>query len=237
MKPKPVLVSNPAGPMFCAVFWRTSRTSAGVNDGFACSSRAATAAAWGAAAEVPEKLGKPPASLSSEPKKVVSTSSGPTIEGLNARGSGGERGLPAVSNRTGVVPPEEKRFERGRCLVVGRSDCYGPLRVGVAVDRAAVDRRRETRCASSRKEDVLEAAGGGARAVDDHDEADARGPKQLDTVPGSRPDRHSRLFVVVAANTRSHLSVRGQEIDVQVVGRAGRPADREERRIPLQHDA
>ncbi len=106
MRPNPVLVSKPTAPRFWAVFSRVLRTASGVSVGTACTSSAATPAAWGAAAEVPKKLGKPSKS-ESLPKNVVLAPSGATISGLKCRRSGVARRLPAVLKRTGVVPADE----------------------------------------------------------------------------------------------------------------------------------
>ncbi len=78
----------------------------------ACRSSAATAAAWGAAADVPQKFGTLSGSRSTpETKNVVFAQSGATISGLLARES--DIGLPAMSKRIGVPPAEEYEFKRG----------------------------------------------------------------------------------------------------------------------------
>jgi hypothetical protein len=61
----------------------------------------------GAAAEVPEKFGKPVTSGPLAPKKVVSAPSGAEMAGC-PRTSGVARRFPAVSKRMGVPPAEEK---------------------------------------------------------------------------------------------------------------------------------
>src|SRR4029077_3077560 len=85
---------------------------AGVAVGSAWNSNAATAAAWGAAADVPKKFGNPSPSVS-VPKNVVSTPSGAMISGLSERASGVASRLPDKSNRIGVVPDEEKDSKTG----------------------------------------------------------------------------------------------------------------------------
>src|SRR5437762_1557321 len=79
---------------------------AGVAAGLACLRRAAMAAACGAAALVPKKLGKVSPSLSWKPKKEVLTPSTATICGfLRVRGLA--RRVPLRSKRMGVLPAEE----------------------------------------------------------------------------------------------------------------------------------
>ena len=112
MRPNPESLSKPAGRMFRAVLCRVDSTWAGVMDGSACRINAATPAACGAAADVPKKLGKPSPSMST-PKNVVSAPSGATISGLFAQGSGVPSRVPAVLNRIGVFPPEEKNSRIG----------------------------------------------------------------------------------------------------------------------------
>src|SRR5437870_7639152 len=114
MRPNPLSLSKPDVPMSVAVLSRLLYILAGVAVGLACKSNAATAAACGAAADVPKKFGKPSASGSTlSKKKVVFAPSGATISGLSARGSGVARRLPARSNRMGVVPDEEKDSNTG----------------------------------------------------------------------------------------------------------------------------
>src|SRR5215217_1255716 len=79
---------------------------AGVAEGLACFKRAATAAAWGAAALVPKKLGKASPSLSWKPKKEVLTPSTAVICGF-FRVMGLARRVPSVEKRMGVLPEEE----------------------------------------------------------------------------------------------------------------------------------
>src|SRR5260370_40493769 len=74
-------------------------------DGSWLMSRAAAAPAWGVAADVAAKLGKPSPS-SSVPKNDVSTSSGPVTSGL-LRISGVASRLPFWSNRKVSGPPRE----------------------------------------------------------------------------------------------------------------------------------
>ena len=85
--------------------------SSGVREPSAWRSRAATAAACGAAAEVPKKFGKPSASKS-EPKKVVLPPSAATISGL-LRISGFAKRVPCVSKKTCVEPAAENEFNSG----------------------------------------------------------------------------------------------------------------------------
>jgi hypothetical protein len=88
--------------------------------GSACNIKAATAAACGAAADVPKKFGKPLQSTSQEEgvegeggqKNVVSVPSGATISGFR-RISGIAKRLPAVSKRIGVDPHEENSSKSG----------------------------------------------------------------------------------------------------------------------------
>ena len=90
-----------------------SNMAAGSNAGFASNIRAATAAAWGAAADVPKKLGNESESKPiSVPKKVVLVPSTATIWGLK-RTSGAAFRLPSLLNRMGVGPAEEKDSSRG----------------------------------------------------------------------------------------------------------------------------
>src|SRR5215475_8740195 len=105
MSPNPLLLSKPVGPISSAVFSRLLYNFPAVRVGLFCKSKAATPAAWGAAAEVPKKL--------ANPGTVVATPSGATTSGLLARGSGVGSRLPAGSNRTGVVPDEENDSKTG----------------------------------------------------------------------------------------------------------------------------
>src|SRR5262249_33345011 len=105
MSPNPLLLSKPVGPISSAVFSRLLYNFPAVRVGLFCKSKAATPAAWGAAADVPKKL--------ANPGTVVATPSGATISGLLARGSGVDSRLPARSNRIGVAPDEEKEFKTG----------------------------------------------------------------------------------------------------------------------------
>src|SRR5262249_57962465 len=105
MSPNPLLLSKPVGPISRAVFSRLLYSWPVVRVGLFCKSRAATPAAWGAAADVPKKL--------ANPGTVVATPSGATTSGLLARGSGVRSRLPAGSNRTGVVPDEENASKTG----------------------------------------------------------------------------------------------------------------------------
>ena len=89
--------------MSMAVPSSAAYTAAGDSGPALSSISAATAAAWGAEAEVPKKFGKPSGSLSN-PKNVVFVPSGATISGLS-RSS--EVGRPRVSKRIGVGPAEE----------------------------------------------------------------------------------------------------------------------------------
>src|ERR1700752_1012474 len=105
MSPYPLLLSKPVGPISSAVFSRLLYTLPAVRVGLSWKIKAATPAAWGAAADVPKKLEKP--------GTVVATPSGATTSGLSARGSGMGSRLPAGSNRTGVVPAEENASKTG----------------------------------------------------------------------------------------------------------------------------
>src|SRR5215471_11539408 len=98
MRPNPLLLSKPGGPISIAVFSRVLYIWAGVRVGLSCESNAATPAAWGAAADVPKKGEKP--------GTVVATPSGATISGLD-RISAFVSLLPARSKRIGVPPEEE----------------------------------------------------------------------------------------------------------------------------------
>src|SRR3954464_3984853 len=79
---------------------------AGAAEGLACFRSAAMAAACGAAALVPKKLGKASPSLSWNPKKEVLTPSTATICGF-FRVIGLARRVPLVEKRIGVFPEEE----------------------------------------------------------------------------------------------------------------------------------
>ena len=140
MRPKPVLTSKPAAPMFSAVFSRVLRRVSGSSVGTACTISAATPAAWGAAAEVPKKFGKPSnsGSLPAE-KNVVLAPSGATISGLNWPRVGRHQPVARRIEEDGGRPARRERLERGRGLVVGRADRDRAERVGVAVDRPAVE--------------------------------------------------------------------------------------------------
>src|SRR5262245_28392106 len=87
-----------------AVVLRAEYTCDGVKPGCASMIRAATPAAWGAAAEVPKKLGKPLMKL--PPKNVVLTPSGAMMSGL-ATVSGDPRRLPLASNKNVTGPNDE----------------------------------------------------------------------------------------------------------------------------------
>ena len=103
-----MLLSNPATLMLSAVVSMALRIWTGVAVGSAWSIRAATAAAWGAAAEVPLKFGRPSLSMSRPgTKNVVFTASGATISGLKVRASGVASRWPAVSKSTAVGPALE----------------------------------------------------------------------------------------------------------------------------------
>src|SRR5215470_14769374 len=112
MRPNPLSLSNPGVPMSIAVLSKLVYSLAGTALGLDCKSKAATAAACGAAAEVPKKFGNPVPSVS-EPKNVVSTPSGATISGFWERGSGVASRLPDTSNKIGVAPDEEKDSKIG----------------------------------------------------------------------------------------------------------------------------
>ena len=96
-----------------AVVSRISYTLSGAVLGTACNIKAATAAACEAAADVPEKLGKPSASISNPGmKNVVLVLSGATISGLR-RICGIAKRWPAVSKMIGVDPAEENGSKSG----------------------------------------------------------------------------------------------------------------------------
>src|SRR5262249_37387966 len=112
IKPNPRSKSTPGGPLRLAVVSRISYTLAGSMVGTACNIRAATAAACGAAADVPKKFGKPSGSTSRLPKNVVLAPSGATISGFT-RICGIAKRLPAVSKMIGVDPAEENGSRSG----------------------------------------------------------------------------------------------------------------------------
>ena len=112
MRPEPESLSKPGAAMSIAVVCSAVRICAGVSDGTAWNMSAPTPAAWGAAAEVPKKLGKASPSAS-PPKKLVLAPSGATISGLEARRSGVGSRAPVEPKRIGVVPEDEKNSSTG----------------------------------------------------------------------------------------------------------------------------
>src|SRR2546423_11469055 len=97
--------------MSMAEFINRLRRYGMLSPGRSCSSRAAIAAAAGAAADVPKKFGRvsasPSAPVVSSPKKLVLTPSGAAIAGVS-RTSGDDRICPAALTQMLVGPPEEK---------------------------------------------------------------------------------------------------------------------------------
>jgi len=99
------MTSCPDVPISRAVFFRVVAIWAGESAELASSISAATAAACGAAAEVPKKLGYPFPSESPEPKNVVSVLSMADKSGLS-RTSGEALRVPSALNRMVVGPCE-----------------------------------------------------------------------------------------------------------------------------------
>jgi hypothetical protein len=84
--------------MSSAAAARTWRTAVGLRFGLASRSSAATAAAWGAAADVPKKFGWASGSNPmSAPKNVVLVPSAAEISGLKRKTGAPARGLPPPS--------------------------------------------------------------------------------------------------------------------------------------------
>ena len=215
----------------------------GVGVGTASSISAATAAAWGAAADVPKKFGKP-YGLARESKRgqknVVSVPSGATISGFR-RICGIAKRLPAVSKRIGVGPAEENGSKSGgkrrtrAYQVRRRADRRSPGGIGMAKDRAAAGVELVDRDVTSAKPYVLDELRVGAIELGDHDVE--RGHRR----PGGIEDAEElhRVPTGIGAHAAGQDG-RGRVIehaDVEIVGRARTAGtDGGKRRVPLEGD-